>query len=571
MELARSFGFNGVRLHQKPEDPRFLYWADRLGLLVWAEMPSPAGFSERATRRLIAEWQEIIERDRSHPCVVAWVPFNESWGVTAMSSNPAQRHLVASVYPLTRSLDPTRPVISNDGWEHADSDIWTVHDYAPTGRSLAGRYGTRAAIAQALGDRWPGPRRVVLGESAGRGQPVVLSEFGGVTYAPEDGDVWLAYGTAPTAEEIELLQCLADSTAVAMENVRVYETLETERAETLNRLALVAEYRDDDTFHHTRRVARTAYFLATQLGLDSNSASLIRQAAPLHDIGKLAVSDAILLKPGRLDRDEMRQVRGHVAAGAEILAGSHSEVLRVAEEIALTHHEWWDGSGYPAGTAGEAIPLSGRIVALADVFDALTHARPYKPAWPLPKIFRLTKGGKLNEGIFKGETINTPSMLAVEDALKAHQRPKLERYDDSIFLTLKTLWYVDEDDQVETGEINLFVGRDFVNTWMGARIAPAGDPTPWFDFSTYNAAIKAVWGANYADHIWYYPPHLLLLPWPVENTVYHDAAHPSHLLLPVIPDAPEIKPVAPPLADINWPLAPGAWMPNTEGWPLTGE
>jgi beta-galactosidase/beta-glucuronidase len=203
VELARSLGFNGVRLHQKPEDPRFLYWADRLGLLVWAEMPSPAAFSGRATRRLITEWQEIIERDRSHPCVVAWVPFNESWGVATMSSSAEQRHLVASVYHLTRSLDPTRPVISNDGWEHTDSDIWTVHDYSPTGRSLAGRYGTRAAIAQALGDHWPGPRRVVLGEASDRGQPVVLSEFGGVTYAPGDGDVWLAYGTAPTAGEFQ--------------------------------------------------------------------------------------------------------------------------------------------------------------------------------------------------------------------------------------------------------------------------------------------------------------------------------------------------------------------------------
>jgi response regulator RpfG family c-di-GMP phosphodiesterase len=194
------------------------------------------------------------------------------------------------------------------------------------------------------------------------------------------GNYWADRHRA-TAQEVELLQALADSTAVAMENVRVYDELESERVETLNRLALVAEYRDDDTFQHTRRVARTAYFLASQIGVPSRRAAVIRQAAPLHDIGKLAVADSILLKPGKLTEEEFEKVKGHVAAGAQILSGSNSEVLCVAEEIALTHHEWWDGSGYPAGLEGDAIPLSGRIVALADVFDALTHARPYKPAW----------------------------------------------------------------------------------------------------------------------------------------------------------------------------------------------
>jgi putative two-component system response regulator len=111
--------------------------------------------------------------------------------------------------------------------------------------------------------------------------------------------------------------------------------------------------------------------------------SLIGQAAPLHDIGKLAVSDTVLLKPGKLTAEEFEQIKGHPAAGAAILSGSTSGVLCLGEEIALRHHERWDGSGYPAGLKGDAIPLSGRIVALADVFDALTHARPYKQAWPI--------------------------------------------------------------------------------------------------------------------------------------------------------------------------------------------
>jgi putative two-component system response regulator len=112
---------------------------------------------------------------------------------------------------------------------------------------------------------------------------------------------------------------------------------------------------------------------------------LIHQAAPLHDLGKLALPDAILLKRAKLSVAEYQQVKQHPAAGAAILSGSSSKVLRLAEEIALTHHEWWDGSGYPAGLAGPAIPLGGRIVALSDVFDALTHTRPYKRAWPIER------------------------------------------------------------------------------------------------------------------------------------------------------------------------------------------
>ncbi|HSJ23748.1 MAG TPA: HD domain-containing phosphohydrolase [Longimicrobiales bacterium] len=157
--------------------------------------------------------------------------------------------------------------------------------------------------------------------------------------------------------------------------------LEEARTEVLVRLARAAEFRDDQTGQHTLRVGRMAARLAQVLGLSPEAAELVGRAAPLHDVGKIGIPDAILLKPDRLDSAELAIMQRHTIIGANILAGSRSRLLQLAEEVALSHHERWDGAGYPHGIAGEAIPLSGRIVAVADVFDSLTHERPYKRAW----------------------------------------------------------------------------------------------------------------------------------------------------------------------------------------------
>jgi putative nucleotidyltransferase with HDIG domain len=228
------------------------------------------------------------------------------------------------------------------------------------------------------------------------------------------GSYWATPHRA-TAEELELLQALADTTAVAMENVRFYEQLRDSQLETLQRLALVAEYRDDSTYQHTERVARTAYLLAERLGLSHQEAAVIRQAAPLHDVGKLAVPDSVLLKPGRLTGGEYEQIKRHTAVGAAILAGSNFIVLRRGEEIACSHHERWDGGGYPNALMGDKIPLSGRIVALADIFDALTHARCYKPAWDtdraIEEILRL-RGRQLDPDVVDAfADLDSPSLV----------------------------------------------------------------------------------------------------------------------------------------------------------------
>jgi diguanylate cyclase (GGDEF)-like protein/PAS domain S-box-containing protein len=161
--------------------------------------------------------------------------------------------------------------------------------------------------------------------------------------------------------------------------------IEAARVESLRRLAIATEYRDNETYEHTERVGVMAVAIGGGLGLSERQLDHLRQAAPLHDIGKVGIPDLILLKPGRLTSEERLIMEGHAQIGADILSGSGSPVLTMAEEIALTHHERWDGQGYPNRLAEEAIPLVGRIVAVADVFDALTHERPYKEAWAIDR------------------------------------------------------------------------------------------------------------------------------------------------------------------------------------------
>ena len=217
-------------------------------------------------------------------------------------------------------------------------------------------------------------------------------------YRTADGDYrWLEWNVHPDAGRGKLYATARDVTAQHEAEQMLHNQsehlertvrertreLEESRLEVLQRLAIAAEYRDDDTQQHTERVGRTAARIARQMGLSRDDIDLIRRAAPLHDIGKVGIPDAILRKPGKLTADEYLAMQEHAEIGGKILARGSFPVVHVARTIALTHHERWDGTGYPNGLAGEAIPLVGRITAVADVFDALTQARPYKPAWTI--------------------------------------------------------------------------------------------------------------------------------------------------------------------------------------------
>jgi response regulator RpfG family c-di-GMP phosphodiesterase len=199
--------------------------------------------------------------------------------------------------------------------------------------------------------------------------------------------------------------------------------LETAHLETLERLATIAEFRDAETAAHVERVGNLSARVASLLGCDPALVAQLRLAARLHDIGKISIPDAILYSRQKLLPEQWKIIRAHAFIGAQILSGSSSKLLNLAEEIALTHHEHWDGSGYPRGLKGEDIPLVGRIVAVVDVFDALISERPYKPAWThqdaLEEIQALA-GSKFDPNVVSA-FLEVIRAMNVEQSITTHQ------------------------------------------------------------------------------------------------------------------------------------------------------
>jgi beta-galactosidase/beta-glucuronidase len=196
VELTKAMGFNGARKHQKIEDPRYLYWCDRLGLLVWGEMANAYDYSEKYVKRMTSEWQEAVERDYNHPSIVVWVPLNESWGVPKIRSDVRQQHHALSMYYLTKSIDPTRPVVSNDGWELVKTDLFNIHDYEWRKEVLEERYSTAEGAVNAQ----PAQRPLSVEGYAYEGQPILVTEFGGIAYKKSDWEGW-GYSGASSDED----------------------------------------------------------------------------------------------------------------------------------------------------------------------------------------------------------------------------------------------------------------------------------------------------------------------------------------------------------------------------------
>ncbi|KRF41835.1 glycoside hydrolase family 2 protein [Paenibacillus sp. Soil787] len=198
VELTKAMGFNGARKHQKLEDPRFLYWCDKLGLVVWSEAANAYEYTEKYVSRFTNEWIASIERDYNHPSVIAWVPLNESWGVPNIQIDKSQQQHALTMYHLTKSLDPMRPVVSNDGWELVKTDLFTIHDYEWREGVLSERYSSSDKAVHAM----PANRRLFVEGFPYEGQPILVTEFGGIAYKKSEWEGW-GYSGANSDEDYE--------------------------------------------------------------------------------------------------------------------------------------------------------------------------------------------------------------------------------------------------------------------------------------------------------------------------------------------------------------------------------
>ncbi len=228
VEITKAMGFNGARKHQKIEDPRWTYWCDKLGLMVWDEMPNARAWSPEAEEHLTAEWERAMRRDINSPSVIAWVPVNESMGFPGLQKNhPGQYSFLERIVAVTRQLDPDRPVIDNDGWEHTDiTDICAIHDYTPTGKAIHARYEDALAGGPLPSNAWDAEKPMFVRGSRYRGQPIMLTEVGGFLMERTDlpKEKWdllyAAYGTTYSPEDLlakyaDLMQGIASLPFVA--------------------------------------------------------------------------------------------------------------------------------------------------------------------------------------------------------------------------------------------------------------------------------------------------------------------------------------------------------------------
>ncbi|MFF2015335.1 glycoside hydrolase family 2 protein [Paenibacillus sp. NPDC058177] len=197
IEAIAEMGYNGLRKHMKIEDARFLYWCDVKGMLVWSEMAAAYEYNDEAVERFTKEWLEVVQQQYNHPCIITWVPFNESWGIQNIIHDVRQQKFTEGIYHLTKSIDPYRPVITNDGWEHTVSDILTLHDYVERGEDLYETYKDKDSITGNSGTYNEWKFAFAQGYSY-KGQPIIISEFGGIAFKSEQG--W-GYGNQVDNEE----------------------------------------------------------------------------------------------------------------------------------------------------------------------------------------------------------------------------------------------------------------------------------------------------------------------------------------------------------------------------------